>query len=227
LTADQTADRSTVDTSKSGSQADQGAQFSDGRGDERKGQQPPSHFINAIRDGGPALQQSGSVERGQNSSFANALLGAGQSAELDTTYEQMPARLRIAAANGVKQLTVHLQPASLGAMEVRLEGAEDGAIRATFLVQRPETLDMLQRDARILERALGDAGITVDRDSLNFSMSNQNGRDGASANEDNPNGNGLGGNADEATDDSNSIIEQEIPIDTAAIIEAGRIDVHI
>lgn len=37
-------------------------------------------------------------------------------------------------------------------------------------VERPETLELLQRDARGLERALQDAGLRTDSGSLNFNL---------------------------------------------------------
>ncbi|MGM0562617.1 MAG: hypothetical protein ACQETX_16330, partial [Pseudomonadota bacterium] len=45
---------------------------------------------------------------------------------------------------------------------------QDGLLRATITAERPETLDLLQRDARALERALGDAGVKTDSGSLSF-----------------------------------------------------------
>ena len=39
-----------------------------------------------------------------------------------------------------------------------------------FIADRPETLDMLQRDARVLERALNDAGLRADSGGLSFNL---------------------------------------------------------
>ena len=41
-------------------------------------------------------------------------------------------------------------------------------MRAVITADRPETLDLLQRDARALERALQDAGVKLDNNALNF-----------------------------------------------------------
>ncbi len=225
---DAAADRVASDAAKSGQSLDQGGQFSDGRGEDRRGQQNPPLIFTAGREGSAEAKPTMTGDRSQNTGFANALLGGGQTAELDSTYDQMPARLRIAVANGVKQLTVHLQPANLGSVEVRVDGTEDGGLRATFLVQRPETLDLLQRDARILERALGDAGVSVDRDSLNFSLSDQGSRDGGLADDSEHSRSGLtDGQTGDASGPDDESLETDIPLDTAAIIEAGRIDVHI
>ncbi|NKC33731.1 hypothetical protein HEQ75_22905 [Roseomonas sp. BU-1] len=67
-------------------------------------------------------------------------------------------------------LTLTLDPVELGRVEVAIErqGAES-AIRVT--AERPETLALLQRDARELERALADAGLGQRGPSLSFGLS--------------------------------------------------------
>src|SRR3546814_11737514 len=66
-----------------------------------------------------------------------------------------------------------LHPAELGRIEVKLENASDGTLRAVISAERPETLDLLQRDARGLERALQDAGVQTDSGSLRFNLRSQ------------------------------------------------------
>jgi hypothetical protein len=39
-----------------------------------------------------------------------------------------------------------------------------------IIAERPETLDILQRDIRVLERALQDAGLKTDQNSLSFDL---------------------------------------------------------
>jgi flagellar hook-length control protein FliK len=63
-----------------------------------------------------------------------------------------------------------LYPADLGRVEVRLEWADDGALRAVISAERSETLDLLQRDSRALDRALQDAGLKTDSGSLSFDL---------------------------------------------------------
>ena len=68
-------------------------------------------------------------------------------------------------------LTVTLDPVELGRVEVSIErsGAE-AAIRV--VAERPETLALLQRDAKELQRALSDAGVGQNGTSLSFSLGN-------------------------------------------------------
>ena len=203
-----------------------GAKLGGERGDERGGQQQsPAQLIALDGEAGerPGLSRT---DAGTRPSFGEALLTANRSASLETSLGELPARLRIAAANGVERMTVSLRPASLGAVDVQIDSADDGSIRTTFLVQRPETLDLLQRDARLLERALSDAGLNVSRDSLSFSLSDQQGRHaGFEADGGTGQGDGAGGEAGDAGPDG--AVVQDILLDTPAIIEAGRVDVHI
>ncbi|MFC7693000.1 flagellar hook-length control protein FliK [Paeniroseomonas aquatica] len=75
------------------------------------------------------------------------------------------AQVTIALALGSGQaprLTVALEPESLGRVEIRIERGADGeASSVRVLAERPETLALLQRDARDLDRALGQAGVSV------------------------------------------------------------------
>ena len=75
-----------------------------------------------------------------------------------------------AAAAGRDQIRIRLHPAELGQIVVKLKLASDGIVKAVVLVDRPETLELMQRDARGLERALQDAGLKTDSGSLSFNL---------------------------------------------------------
>jgi flagellar hook-length control protein FliK len=76
---------------------------------------------------------------------------------------------------GVSQFEIRLSPAELGQLDISLSVADDGHVTAVVRAERPETLDLLQRDARNLETQLRQAGLDVTSNSLNFSLSNGNG----------------------------------------------------
>lgn len=87
---------------------------------------------------------------------------------------------RRATANG-EELTVHLHPAELGRVEVKI-GFEDGALRATLRAETIAALDLLRRDSTDLARAIEQAGIKADSGSFQFeSRSGGNQRDGSPA----------------------------------------------
>lgn len=74
------------------------------------------------------------------------------------------------ADNGVNRFQLRLDPPELGRVEVRMEISSEGKLTAVIAVERPETLDLLQRDARALERSLEDAGLRTGNNSLSFSL---------------------------------------------------------
>ncbi len=77
------------------------------------------------------------------------------------------------AQNGVQQFEIRLNPPELGRVEVRLEFGKDGQMATHLIVERPETLELLNKDARQLERALNQAGINIDNKDLSFSLKDQ------------------------------------------------------
>jgi len=74
---------------------------------------------------------------------------------------------------GINRFQIRMDPPELGRIEVKLEFGRDGRMSANLTVERAETLDLLQRDARALERALANSGLNTDKNSLNFSLKDQ------------------------------------------------------
>src|SRR5690606_3761542 len=62
----------------------------------------------------------------------------------------------------------------LGRVDVRMEMDQSGNVVARLAVEKSETLDLLQRDQRALEKALGDAGIDTGKTELEFSLRQEN-----------------------------------------------------
>lgn len=79
-----------------------------------------------------------------------------------------------ASKDGIDQLTLQLEPADLGRVEVKMHRTAEGHTQLTFLVDKADTLDALARDARSLERALQEAGIKADAGSMQFNLRQQN-----------------------------------------------------
>ncbi|WP_207476487.1 flagellar hook-length control protein FliK [Arenibaculum pallidiluteum] len=78
---------------------------------------------------------------------------------------------KLANGRGEQSLTIQLRPVELGRVDVRLDFGQEGRVRADIRVERQETLDLLQKDSRSLEKALQAAGLETDAGSLNFSLS--------------------------------------------------------
>jgi flagellar hook-length control protein FliK len=91
-----------------------------------------------------------------------------------TPADQVSIRLLHAVADGKRAIQMHLHPAELGSIDVKLQWQGD-KLTAQFTVDRPETLQILQREVPALERSLGQAGVNVDSGSLSFSLRQQQG----------------------------------------------------
>ena len=74
------------------------------------------------------------------------------------------------AGKGERRFEIRLDPPELGRIDVRLEIDSKGNTTTKLIVERSETLDMLQRDARGLEKALQNAGLKTDAGGLQFSL---------------------------------------------------------
>ena len=92
----------------------------------------------------------------------------------DPQGRQVTARLMVAEGGDGRRLRIELSPAELGRVEVSLRLDDRGNAAALFTVDRPETLQLLQRDARAVTELLATAGFSVDQGSLGFLL-----RDGA------------------------------------------------
>ncbi|CAK0743988.1 flagellar hook-length control protein FliK [uncultured Gammaproteobacteria bacterium] len=84
--------------------------------------------------------------------------------------EQVAVQIRRGYQNGNNRITMQLRPEELGRIDIRLEIARDGRVSAMIAVERPQTLEMLQKDSKSLERALQGAGLQADSGSLSFSL---------------------------------------------------------
>lgn len=72
--------------------------------------------------------------------------------------------------NGARTFEIRMDPPELGRVDVHLTIDRDGQARASLCADRPQTLDLLQRDSQSLERALKDAGLDLSNNGLNFSL---------------------------------------------------------
>jgi len=75
----------------------------------------------------------------------------------------------VALAGGVARLSVTLEPAELGRVEISLERRGETA-ELRILAERPETLALLQREQRELDRALNQAGLAPEARALSFAL---------------------------------------------------------
>lgn len=108
--------------------------------------------------------------------------------------EQISVRIRQAVDEGVDQITMKLNPPELGKIQIKMEIASDGRAQVVVTADNRDTFEMLQRDARGLERVLNEAGVKTDSGSLQFDLREQPGQ--------NPNGQQF--ESDQQSNNSNS-----------------------
>ncbi|MEX1035751.1 MAG: flagellar hook-length control protein FliK [Sneathiella sp.] len=109
------------------------------------------------------------VEATSTNTTSQAANAARASAQLPVA-EQVSTQISAAIKEGHDRIKISLHPSELGRVEVKLDIGHDGRILAVVAVDKQETLDMLQRDARTLEKALQDAGFDTGSGSLNFGL---------------------------------------------------------
>lgn len=90
-----------------------------------------------------------------------------------STTEQVQMALTTATRDGMDRITLQLEPADLGRVEIKMDIAADGRTQLSFVVDKAETLDALSRDARSLERSLQESGIKADAGSMQFNLRQQ------------------------------------------------------
>jgi len=89
--------------------------------------------------------------------------------------EQVSVQVQNGIRNGNDKIQIKLSPASLGNVEVKLELSPDKTVQAIVYADKAETLEMLERDARILQKALEEAGLRTNSDSLSFAQRDSGG----------------------------------------------------
>lgn len=185
---------------------------------------------------GPAGQQTLSARAetftpaGASQSTAEFNLRGTASAHVPRPATPVPARIvtnqvavqiQKAVGQGNDRISIQLKPADLGRVEVRLEVGADGRVAALISADRSDTLDLLQRDARILQNSLQNAGLQADSNSLSFELKGQNQAFGESGN-----GKSNGEEFVESETETNADIAAAALAQTG-IVSSDRIDIQI
>ena len=76
----------------------------------------------------------------------------------------------------ISTMTLQLEPADLGRLDIKLKFDKEGGVKAHLSVDKPETLALLQRDSHHLEKILQQTGLDFDENALSFDLRQQNQR---------------------------------------------------
>jgi flagellar hook-length control protein FliK len=101
---------------------------------------------------------------------ARAIPAAYQAAANPINMGQVAFEMVRQVQQGTSRFTIRLDPPELGRVDVRMHVDNSGAVNARLTVDRPETLDLFQRDRQSLERALAQAGLDAGKTNLEFSL---------------------------------------------------------
>jgi len=122
---------------------------------------------------------------------------ASPNAVLDTNA--LAVSIATKSKDGSRQFDIRLDPAELGRVDVRITVDESGKAQAALSVEKPQTLELLQKDSSHLETALKDAGLDLSQNGLNFSLKGQQ-QQGGNGNAPSPRGRTLNVTAVAAVD---------------------------
>jgi flagellar hook-length control protein FliK len=87
-----------------------------------------------------------------------------------TPLHVLPIEIGLKALSGARQFDIRLDPGELGRVDVTLSISDAGEVSAKMVVDRVETLHLLQRDARTLERAFEQAGLKPSEGGVDISL---------------------------------------------------------
>ena len=136
--------------------------------------------------------------------------------------DQVAVQIQKSLSQGNDRISIQLKPAELGKVEVRLDVGHEGRVTAVITADRSDTLNLLQRDARILQHSLQDAGLRADSNSLSFELSSQ-----GQAFDTAQNGAGSRGGFAETGADDIGPIDRPAPPMRPGIVTNDRVDIHV
>lgn len=130
----------------------------------------------------------GAAQGAQAAQATDAAAAAAQPATPPIPLGAVPMTIGLRSLSGMNRFAIRLDPVELGRIDVSLDlDKAGGKARAHLVVDRPETLALLQRDAGSLQQALAQAGFDVGAEaggidlSLRGETGSQGGRDGEAA----------------------------------------------
>ena len=164
---------------------------------------------------------TGQTQQTQQASQAQQNAAARGAQNGPTVADQVSVRITRALQSGNDRISIRLNPAELGRVEVKMELAHDGRMTAIVTADNKDTLDMLKRDASELQKALADGGLDLDSNDLAFNM---RGEDGQTA-EGGDGNTGAPQDMEEAEVETANIEPDLILTPGDLVLDDGRVDV--
>lgn len=141
---------------------------------DRKPAEPRSPVATAAVDKQPEPQNNGlppqASARAEIVAAPRVVQAGYQTSQQQLNLPQLAFELVRQVNEGNSRFQIRLDPPELGRIDVRLEIDKAGQVNARLTVEKSETLDLMQRDQRALERALQQAGLDSSKTNLEFSL---------------------------------------------------------
>jgi len=137
--------------------------------------------------------------------------------------EQVSVKITKALQAGQDRITIRLNPAELGRVEVKMELTHDGRATAIVTADNKDTLDLLRRDSSDLQKALEEGGMQLSDGDLSFNLRGEEGQmaeDGDGAAGDN------GGEEEEIAEEFVDTEPEIIVAHEGGVLVHGRLDVR-
>jgi flagellar hook-length control protein FliK len=77
------------------------------------------------------------------------------------------------SATGTQRLTLRLEPADLGTVQIRIDRPAEAPAHVEISVSRPDTLALMLHDQTQLQHALDQAGVPAEGRSISFHLAGQ------------------------------------------------------
>ena len=90
-----------------------------------------------------------------------------------TAFDKLGLTIAAKSLEGLQAFDIRLDPPDLGRLQIKLTVDDSGQAQAAVMADKPQTLELLQRDAAGLNRALSDAGLNLANNGLSFSLREQ------------------------------------------------------
>lgn len=84
--------------------------------------------------------------------------------------KQLNLNMTRAVKAGEQEFSMRMDPPELGRVSVKLRFGQNGLVKSQIMAERPETLEMLQREIRGLERAIEAGGHKSEQGGISFSL---------------------------------------------------------
>jgi flagellar hook-length control protein FliK len=137
--------------------------------------------------------------------------------------DQVSVKITKALQAGQDRITIRLNPAELGRVEVKMELNLDGRTTAIVTVDNRETLDVLRRDSSDLQKALEEGGLKLSDSDLSFNL---RGDEGQTAEDDQDSAGGDKGEEEDITDNLSETEPEVILAHEGGVLVNGRVDVR-